>query len=115
MSSRNKELKEEYKQMKLPMGIVIIKCLTDNKCYIEATPNLKGTMNRANFELDLGSHKSKELQKAWKESGKDNFTTKVLDVLDYDNNKTDYKDDLLMLKEIWAEKLEKEQGLSFYK
>ena len=115
MSNRNKELKEEYKQMKLPMGVIIIKSLFEPKCYIDATPNLKGTINRANFELELGSHKSKELQKAWKEFGKDKFTIEVLDVLDYDDNKDDYKSDLQMLKEIWAEKLEKEQNLSLYK
>ena len=68
MSSRNKELKEEYKQMKLPMGVIIVKCLSEPKCFIESTPNLKGTINRANFELELGSHKSKELQKAWNNS-----------------------------------------------
>ncbi|OJU13891.1 MAG: hypothetical protein BGN88_10855 [Clostridiales bacterium 43-6] len=114
MNDRQKQLKEEYKQTKLPMGIVMIKNINENKCSLVATGNVKGTINKIGFELELGGHKNKELQKAYNDNGKDSFVIEVLDILEYEENKDDYKDELLLLKEIWAEKLRTEQGAEFY-
>ncbi|GAB6181994.1 GIY-YIG nuclease family protein [Desulfotomaculum defluvii] len=113
---RKKELKEQYKQMKPPMGIIIIRCHADNKCYIEVTPNLKGKMNSATFQLKNGSHRNRELQRAWQEHGEGAFTVEVLENLEYDKDetKTDYTEDLALLKMIWEEKLA-QAGMDFYK
>jgi hypothetical protein len=104
---RKKELKEEYKLMKPEMGVFIIRCKLNPKSYIGKTPNLKGAMNSIQFQLKLGSCRNQELQQLWKESGEANFTIEVLDTLKYDpdETKTDYSDDLEMLKTIWKEKL----------
>ncbi len=113
---RKKELKEQYKQIKPPMGIFMIRSNADNKCFIEVTPNLKGKINSAKFQLENGSHRNRELQQAWRELGETAFTIEVLENLEYDKDemKTDYTEDLALLKMMWEEKLAKE-GMEFYK
>ena len=59
---RKKELKQLYKQMKPEMGIFIIRALDDGRCYLQATPNLKGTINATKFKLDAGRHPHRELE-----------------------------------------------------
>lgn len=71
---RKKQLKEQYKMMKPDMGVFVIRSNFDNKCYIEGSSNIKGAINSTQFKLDFGNHPNKELQKAWKEKGKDKFT-----------------------------------------
>ena len=104
---RKKELKELYKSMKPDMGIFMIKSNINNKCYIEVTPNLKGSINRAKFQLEMGSHFNKELQEEWNKYGKDNFTIEILEKLEYDKeeSRTDYSEELDILKMVWKEKL----------
>lgn len=104
---RKKELKEQYKQMKPDMGIYVVRCNSNDKCYIGTTKNLKGKINCTKFQLGSGGHPNKELQKEWKEYGEVNFEVEILDKLEYDKDetKTDYTEDLEILKEIWKEKL----------
>ncbi len=113
---RRKELKKLYKSMKPDMGIFIIKSIINNKCYIEGTQDLKGTINGTKFRLDFGSHSHRELQNEWKEYGEENFKIEILENLKYDKDesKTDYTEDLAILKMIWEEKLS-EQEVEFYK
>ncbi len=104
---RRKELKMQYKLMKKPMGIFEIKSLIKDKCYIKATNDLNGTMNGDLFKLGSGNHQNRELQKEWKEYGKEGFSVEILERLEYDKDesKTDYGDDLILLEMIWEEKL----------
>jgi len=113
---RKKELKMQYKQMKPDMGIFIIRSKSCNKCYIEATQDLKGTINGTRFKLDAGNHPNKELQKDWADFGEENFTIEILENLKYDKDesKTDYSEELALLKMIWEEKLSKE-NMEFYR
>ncbi|TJX15694.1 GIY-YIG nuclease family protein [Tissierella creatinini] len=108
--NRKKELKELYKTMKPDMGVFIIKVINDNKSYIEGTGDLKASINSTKFKLNLGSHPNKELQKQWKEHGESGFTIEILEELNYDEDesKTDYSDDLNILKLIWEDRLSKE-------
>ena len=55
---RRKELKLQYKQMKPEMGVIIIRSELDNKCYLEGTQNIKGTINSAKFKLEAGIHQT---------------------------------------------------------
>jgi len=104
---RKKELKEQYKQMKPDMGIYVVRCNLNDKCYIGATKNLKGKINSTKFSLGFGSHLNRELQKEWNNFGEANFTIEILDTLRYDKDETkkDYSEDLETLMEIWKEKL----------
>ena len=113
---RKKELKLQYNQMRPQMGIFVIRSRANNKCYIEATQNLRGTLNSTQFKLGASTHPNRELQKEWKDFGTGNFTIEILENLEYDKDefKTDYTEDLTLLKRIWKEKLLK-QKVDFYK
>ena len=113
---RRKELIEMYKQMKPDMGIFIVKPKSGNKCHLETSQNLQGYINRTKFQLDAGNHPNKELQKEWKELGAENFSIDVLELLKYDKDesKTDYSEELVILRMMWEEKLLGE-GMTFYK
>lgn len=102
--------------MKPDMGIFAIKSKINSKYHLEATQDLKGMINRSKFQLGAGSHPNRQLQKEWKDYGVDNFTIEILENLQYDKDesKTDYKEDLSLLKMIWEEKLLK-QNVEFYK
>ena len=65
-------------------------------------------MNRFRFQLNVGSHQNRDLQHEWNEQGADNFIIEVLDRLEYDQDelKTDYGEDLELLRLIWREKLD---------
>lgn len=112
---RRKELKELYKNMKPDMGIIIIKSNQGNKCYIEATKDLKSTINSTKFKLDLGSHPNNELQKHWKEFAGVGFSIEILERHEYDKNesKTDYSEELNILELMWEDRLSK-KGMEFY-
>jgi hypothetical protein len=113
---RRRELKEQYKQMKPEMGIILIKSKLNNKCYIEATKNLKGTINGTKFKLNAGSHRNKELQRQWRELGEDNFSIEILEKLEYDEDesKIDYSEELKLLELIWEERL-LQQNMEFFR
>lgn len=112
---RRKELKEKYKQLRPDMGIFIIRSNFNNKCFIEATQNLKGKMNGTIFQLKYGSHINKDLQQDWNQYGSDSFTIEILESLEYDKDesKVDYSDELEILKAICEERLIKEKT-AFY-
>jgi len=104
---RKKELKEQYKQMKPDMGVLIVKSNLTNKCHIEASQDLKSTINKIKFQLKMNSHYNKKLQKVWNEYGEASFAIEILEYLKYDKDETkaDYSEELEILKFIWEEKL----------
>lgn len=107
---RKKELKELYKNMKPDMGVFIVRASYDKECYIEGTGDLKASINRTKFQLNLGNHPNKELQKKWKDHGESDFTLEILEKLKYDEDesKTDYSEELNILKLMWEDRLSKE-------
>lgn len=116
ITTKRKELKEKFKQMKPDMGIFAIRANHVDKCYIEGATDLRSRINRTKFQLEFGNFPNEELQKDWKEHGEDNFTIEILEKLKYDEDetKTDYNDDLALLKMVWEEKL-LQNGMRFYK
>ena len=113
---RKKELREQYKQMKPQMGVLIIRSTVTPKCYIQATQDLRGVMNGARVRLEAGIHPNKELQKEWNEFGSESFVIEVLESLEYekDESKTDYSDDVALLQMMWEERVAKE-GIELYR
>lgn len=114
-SERRKQLKELYKQMKPEMGILAIKHTHNNKYYLEGTQDLRSTANSTKFKLNFGNHPHKQLQKDWQKDGQESFTIEVLEKLKYDKDetKTDYSEELDILKMLWEEKL-LQQGAELY-
>jgi hypothetical protein len=112
---RKKELKEQYKQMRPDMGIFIVRSNKTNKCFIVTSQNLNGYINRTRFQLNSGGHPNEELQREWKEYGEENFTIEILERLKYDKDesKTDYSEELEVMKFVWKEKLA-EENIEFY-
>lgn len=109
-------MKLQYKLMKPKMGIFIIRSKVNNKCYIQATQDLRGVMNGAVARLKGGLHPNRELQKEWDAFGAENFTMEILEHLEYDRDesKTDYKEELAVLQMLWEERLAK-GNMEFYK
>ncbi len=104
---RKKELKEKYKQMKTEMGIFVVRFKNSKKYYLETTQNLNGKMNSTKFQLQIGSHRNKELQEEWNSHGENGSVIEVLERLEYDKDetKTDYSEELSIMKMVWEEKL----------
>jgi adenine C2-methylase RlmN of 23S rRNA A2503 and tRNA A37 len=114
-SERKRELQAQYKQMKPDMGILAVINKSNDRYLLEVAPNLKAKLNSITFQLKNGSHVNRQLQKDWDTLGEEGFEIVILEQLDYDEDesKTDYKDDLQLLKMIWIDKLT-EQGIQFY-
>ncbi|MDD2420727.1 MAG: GIY-YIG nuclease family protein [Heliobacteriaceae bacterium] len=91
------------------MGIFAVINQGRAKYFLETTQNLKGKINSTRFQLKAGGHPNKELQKDWQEVGTGGFEIKILEQIEYDKDeaKTDYADDLVILKMLWTEKLTK--------
>ncbi|MCM3000211.1 GIY-YIG nuclease family protein [Paenibacillus cellulositrophicus] len=106
--SRRAELIAQYKEMKPQMGVYMLKCVPSGRIYLGFTQDMKSMLNRHQFMLKSGLHKCKELQREWNEYGESQFEVKVVDTLAYDKDesKTDYTEDLELLRDIWKDKLE---------
>lgn len=107
MSERNKELKKEYKQNHPPMGVYQIRNLVNDKVFVGSALNLPGIINRLQFDLKLGKHKSPSLQADWNEFGAEKFAFEILDeITATEGPDHDYREDLIALEDLWLEKLE---------
>lgn len=102
-----KELKESYKRLKPEMGVFKVESGASGNYYLFAARDLKSQMNRCRFQLEMGSHPDRKLQSEWREQGAAGFSIEVLERLDYDKDeaKTDYSEELELLRLIWSEKL----------
>ena len=96
----------EYKETLLPAGVFRIRNTATGKSLVGSTANLPGALNRHRFQLERGSHPSRELQTDWNALGADSFEFEVLDRLKpADKPGYDATEDLQVLKELWIEKL----------
>ncbi len=106
MKSR-KELKEEYKQMKFPMGVFQIRNLVSGKIYIGSSLDLNAAWRSQKFQLNAGSHLVEQLQKDWNQLGADNFVYEVLDEVKPDDSKNlDYNKEVKALEILIIESLQ---------
>jgi group I intron endonuclease len=100
--STKKELKESYKQGSRPMGVFQFRNMRSGKVYIGSSSDLPAIKNRYIFQLKLGSHKDRELQKEWNEHGEENFIFEILEQLKAKEGvQADYRDDLRTLENKW--------------
>lgn len=108
--TRRKELLEQYKQMKPDMGVYMFKSINTNTIYLGCDKNIKATINGDRFKLNANSHRNKKLQKDWNENKEENFEIKVVQVLEYDKDesKTDYSEDLKILRDICKDRFQNE-------
>ena len=76
-----KEIRNEYKLIKLRVGVFQIICRKENKIYLETTSDLDKAFNSDLFQLKAGLHLNKDLQSDWDKWGSESFEFKILDEL----------------------------------
>ena len=109
-----KALIHEYKATPRPAGVFRVRNTATGKSLVGSSPDLPGMLNRQRFQLQGGLHPNKELQRDWNEHGAEAFAFEVLDRVEpKDEPGYDPKEDILVLKEMWLEKL-KAAGESLY-
>jgi hypothetical protein len=96
----------QYKETPPPAGVFRVRNTATRKSLVGSSSNLPGALNRHRFQLERGSHPSKELQADWNALGSEAFTFEVLDQLK-PSDKPDYDPsaDLRVLKELRLEEL----------
>ena len=106
-SERKRELKLQYKEQKIQMGVYKIENTKNGKIYIGATQNIPGRFNRQQFLLKMGLHLNKELQAEWNEYGKDCFNFEVLEELKEPDESLRFNNlQLAKMKALWLERLQ---------
>ena len=98
-----KELINQYKARVQIGGVYVIKNITLNKWYVDMASDLAAAENRFKF---FGSTHMKVEQDYKAQNGK-GFVFEVLEELKKNESQTDkeFKADLVVLKDIWLEKL----------
>lgn len=102
---KRKELLEDFKQIKVYMGVAQIKNKTNGKIYIDSYANLKNKWFTLQMQLDMGRFANAQLQKEWKEFGVDAFEYEVLEQKDAGEIK-DMRWELKQILKPWLEKLQ---------
>jgi hypothetical protein len=101
-----KEIHREYKERVKPSGVFQIKNNANGKVLLGSSLNLEGPLNKHRFMLTINGHPNKELQKDWNELGPDQFSFEILETVRLsDHPNFNLKDELILLEEIWLEKL----------
>ena len=99
-----KELREQYKQMKFPMGVFQIRNIQNGKIFIESALNLNSIWNRHRTQLELGMHPNQQLQQEWKEFGEQAFAYEILSELEQDDQQfSDPRKELKKLEQLFIE------------
>lgn len=114
-NERRKELQQKYQAMKSGIGIIAVINKNQERYFLQTSTNLQGKINSIRFQLKSGGHPHKTLQRDWNIDGAEQFGIMVLEQIEYKEEETelDHKDDLLLLKQIWQEKLIAENKLLY--
>jgi len=106
VKTNNKQLKEEYKQRPLTLGVFLIRNTVSNRIFLASGQNLTGIINRHKFDLRHGSHKNKELQADWNESGAANFAFEIVEQIEPPTEgHFDVKQELRFMEDMWLAEL----------
>ncbi|MBI4853466.1 MAG: GIY-YIG nuclease family protein [Acidobacteria bacterium] len=105
MKKSNKDLKKDYQQQEIQMGIYQIRNTINGKIYIGSALNLQGIINSNRFQLKMGSHKSKSLQEDWNKLSENAFVFEVLDEIK-PKETTNIKEELNEQLNLWLDNLE---------
>lgn len=103
---RKKELIQQFKETKSLAGVYQIKNIKNQKILVTSTMNVR-TINGKQFQLKMGSHENKLLQKEWNEYGEEAFVFEVLEELkEKEDPYFNAKDALKKLEEKWLDQLQ---------
>lgn len=102
---RRKELLEEYKQIKIFMGVIQITNKINGKIYVDSYPNLQNKWGAIQTQLNMGMFVNAQLQQDWREYGPEAFTFEVLEKKEA-GDVIDMRWELKQLKKQWLEKMQ---------
>ena len=87
-----------------PMGIYAVCALSSNHMMLGSSRNVHAALNRARFELRMGTHRDRVLQAEWHRSGADSLRFDVLELVkDREDADFDYAGELKALEQIHRE------------
>ncbi len=91
------------------MGVYAIRDLEGGRVLLGASRNVHAALNRARFELRMGSHSDRALQAEWDRSGAERFVFEVLELIrERAEPDFDYMSELKALEELHRESLAEE-------
>lgn len=94
-----------------PMGVYLIRDKETGQVSVFSSRNVRGAINRTQFELRLNSHSNKALQAEWNRSGPDRFDFEIVDLLKKKEDlHFDYGKELCMLEQLYREEFEGRAG-----
>lgn len=97
----------QYKETPRPAGVYAIRNRLDGRIYVGGSLDVEGAMNRARFELNMRSHRSKALLHDWIAHGADHFSFEVVDrVKERKDPDFDREAELEKLLSLWQEELQ---------
>ena len=100
------ELKKQYKNTEIPMGVYKITNHANGKIFIGGSKNINARISRHKFELKYGSESNKDLLSDFRKYGEEKFSFEIIDRLKYKEEPGyDYSEDLETLTELWISKL----------
>ncbi|MFZ2960993.1 MAG: metalloregulator ArsR/SmtB family transcription factor [Candidatus Ozemobacteraceae bacterium] len=101
-----KELKRKYLDNPPSIGVFQIKNIKNGKLFLAGSMNLQGAFNKHRFQLEMGSHRHRDLQEDWKRFGPESFVFEILDTLKPGSSGIQpSKDDLARAEKQWLEKI----------
>ncbi|UNC91333.1 GIY-YIG nuclease family protein [Candidatus Contubernalis alkaliaceticus] len=111
-SERKKELILEYKSRKISGGVYKITNTANGWYWLKADLNIQGQKNRFEFSKKTNSCVLLRLKKDWDQYGSQAFTFEILEEIEMKDTQTlkEFKDDLLVLEEMWAERFDAEKS-----
>ena len=110
-----KEQIRKYKETARPMGVFRVRNCVTGRSLVASSVDLPSMLNRQRFQLEMGGHADKQLQADWNELGPDAFEITILDELEPPEDPAhDSSEDLVMLVEMWREKLTAADEGDFY-
>ena len=96
----------EYRENPRPVGVYRIRSAEGGVAFIGSSVDVPSMLNRARFELEMGSHRDRTLQAEWNRCGSEGFVFEVLDTLELpDDPAYDPGEDLAELLDMWRERL----------
>ena len=93
------------------MGVYVVRNLVNGLALIGSSVNIPGMLNRQRFQLEMGGHANRALQKEWDALGASSFVFETLDTLSPPAD-PDYvpSEDLMMLEDMWLDRLSPASG-----
>jgi hypothetical protein len=106
-AAERRRLSREARDAFPPMGVYAIRDSSTGCVRVGSSRNVFGTLNRAQFELRLGSHADKSLQSEWNLGGAGRFSFEVLELVkERDDPAFDYASELQALEQLYREQFD---------